>query len=66
LNYQQSDTADAGLTMRLLFLLLCILPIPVLAQTSNVSMNPAHVRDWANRVIANDLKIRASAEAAMV
>jgi outer membrane protein assembly factor BamB/HEAT repeat protein len=45
--------------MRYLFLsaLLCILPIPVFAQTA---------RDWADRVTANDAKVRATAEAALV
>src|SRR5262245_41757531 len=45
--------------MRYLFLsaLLCILPVSVLAQTT---------RDWADRVMANDPKVRASAEAALV
>src|SRR5678815_2379918 len=45
--------------MRYLFLsaLLCILPISVLAQTT---------RDWADRVMSNDAKVRASAEEALV
>lgn len=45
--------------MRYLFLsaLLCILPISVLAQTT---------RDWADRVMSNDAKVRASAEDALV
>jgi outer membrane protein assembly factor BamB/HEAT repeat protein len=58
--------------------LLCILPITVLAQTtrslpqprqakgSDYSMNSASVRDWANRLMANDPKVRAIAEAALV
>jgi HEAT repeat protein/outer membrane protein assembly factor BamB len=58
--------------------LLCILPITVLAQTtrslhhsrqskgSDHSMNSASVRDWANRLMANDPKVRAIAEAALV
>ena len=48
--------------------LLCILPIPVLAQTkgSDLSRNSALVLDWANRVMANDPKVRATAEAALV
>ncbi len=33
---------------------------------SNLSRNPALVRDWANRLLANDPKVRASAEAALV
>jgi outer membrane protein assembly factor BamB/HEAT repeat protein len=47
--------------------LLCILPIPVLAQTkgSDLSRNSALVLDWANRVTAKDPKVRASAEAAL-
>jgi outer membrane protein assembly factor BamB len=66
--------------MRHLFIctLLCILPIPVLAQTtrslpqpgqakgSDLSRNSALVLDWANRVMANDPKVRAIAEAALV
>ena len=66
--------------MRHLFIctLLCILPIPVLAQTtrslpqprqtqgSDLSTNSAPVRDWANRLMANDPKVRATAEAALV
>jgi outer membrane protein assembly factor BamB/HEAT repeat protein len=63
--------------MRHLFLcaLLCVLQIPALAQTtrsgpqarrakSHLSLNS--VQDWANRVMADDPKIRASAEAALV
>ena len=66
--------------MRHLFIctLLCILPIPVLAQTtrslpqprqakgSDLSTNSASVLDWANRVMADDPKVRAIAEAALV
>ena len=66
--------------MRHLFIcaLLCILPIPVLAQTtrslpqprqakgSDLSTNSARVLDWANRLMANDPKVRAIAEAALV
>ena len=37
--------------------LLCVLPAPVLAQTT---------REWANRVTSNDAKVRATAEAALV
>jgi outer membrane protein assembly factor BamB/HEAT repeat protein len=33
---------------------------------ASVSRNPASVRDWANRLLANDSKVRASAEAALV
>ena len=66
--------------MRHLFIctLVCILTIPGLAQTtrslpqprpakgSDLSTNSASVRDWANRVMANDPKVRAIAEAALV
>src|SRR5215210_2242243 len=62
----------------LLCTLLCILPVPVLAQTtrsfpqprqarrSDLSVNSASVRDWENRLMANDPKVRAIAEAALV
>src|SRR3954447_4780725 len=30
------------------------------------SINPAEVRDWADRLLANDPKVRATAEAALV
>jgi outer membrane protein assembly factor BamB/HEAT repeat protein len=66
-------------TIRDLFIwtLLCILPTPVLPQTtrsgpqprqakSDLSRNSAVVRDWANRVMASDPKVRAGAEAALV
>ena len=67
-------------TMRHLLIctLLCILPIPVLAQTtrslsqprparrSDLSMNSAQVRDWENRVMAKDPQVRAQAQAALV
>src|SRR5215208_6451357 len=67
-------------TMRHVFTctLLCILPVPVLAQTtrsrpqprqakgSDLSRNSASVRDWENRLIAKDPKVRATAEAALV
>lgn len=55
--------------------LLCILPLAVLAQTrrsfpqplqANLSRNSASVRDWADRVMSKDPKVRASAEAALV
>jgi len=56
--------------MRHLFLctLLCILPIPVVAQpkASDLSRNPALVLEWADRVTANDPRVRATAEAALV
>ena len=71
---------DVAATMRHLFIctLLCILAIPVLAQTtgsppqprqakgSDVSTNSALVLDWANRLMAKDPKARATAEAALV
>jgi outer membrane protein assembly factor BamB/HEAT repeat protein len=67
-------------TMRHLFIctLLCILSIAALAQTtrsspqprqaqgSDLSTSSASVLDWANRVMANDSKVRANAEAALV
>jgi outer membrane protein assembly factor BamB/HEAT repeat protein len=40
--------------------LLCVLPIPVLAQAKGSDL------DWANRVLAKDPKVRATAEAALV
>ena len=53
--------------------LLAVVGAPVaLAQTprppteSSLSRNPALVRDWANRLQANDPKVRATAEAALV
>jgi len=58
--------------------LLFILPIPVVAQTArslpqshqskrpDLSKNSALVNDWANRVMANDPKVRAVAVAALV
>jgi outer membrane protein assembly factor BamB/HEAT repeat protein len=55
--------------MRHLFLctLLLILPIPVLTQTRSVSQpRQANVRDWANRVMSKDAKIRTTAEAELV
>ncbi len=66
--------------MRHLFIctLLCIQPIPVLAQTtrsvpqarqasgSDLSTSSAQVLDWANRLTAKDPKVRAIAEAALV
>jgi outer membrane protein assembly factor BamB len=61
----------------LLCTVLFILPLAGLAQTrrsspqprqakSDPSRNSARVRDWAGRVLANDSKVRASAEAALV
>ena len=66
--------------MRDLFIwtLLCILPIPVHGQTtpsarkqrqakgSNPSTNSGSVRDWTSRLMANDPKVRATAEATLV
>jgi outer membrane protein assembly factor BamB/HEAT repeat protein len=55
--------------------LLCILPLGALAQTthslpqskgSNLSSNSAAVRQWANRLLSDDPKVRAGAEAALV
>ena len=43
--------------------LLFILPISVLAQTTRPRIS---VRDWANRVMSKDAKIRATAQAALV
>src|SRR5262245_12500389 len=67
-------------TMRQFFIctLLSILPLTVLAQTtrslhqprqakgSDHSINSASARDWANRLMAKDPKVRAIAEAALV
>ena len=62
----------------LIYTLLCILPIPVLAQTtrslpqprqakrSDQARNSAQVIDWENRVMSKDPKVRAIAEAALV
>jgi outer membrane protein assembly factor BamB len=63
--------------MRHLFLctLLFTLPIAVVAQTTRSrpqprqvrpSLSRTSVRDWANRVMSNDAKIRATAQAALV
>ena len=46
----------------LLCILICTLPLAVLAQTRQTNT----VRDWADRVTSSDAKIRASAEAALV
>ncbi len=67
-------------TMRNLFIwtLLCILPAPVLPQTSrslpqprqarssDLSRNSASILDWENRLMAGDPKVRATAEATLV
>jgi HEAT repeat protein/outer membrane protein assembly factor BamB len=67
-------------TMRYLFIwtVLCILPTPVHPQTthsvpqlrrangSDLSINSVSVRNWENRLMAHDLKVRATAEAALV
>ncbi|HEX6648874.1 MAG TPA: PQQ-binding-like beta-propeller repeat protein [Pyrinomonadaceae bacterium] len=54
--------------MRHLFLctLLFVLAPPVLAQTKRSGPEPRHVRDWADRVMSNDAKIRSTAEASLV
>ena len=39
---------------------------PLPQTESSPSRNPALVRDWANRLLANDPKVRATAEAALV
>jgi len=66
--------------MRHVFILtlFCLLQIPGLAQTarsvpqprqaqgSNLSLNSASVRDWANRLMAKDPKVRAIAEDTLV
>src|SRR4030095_3695362 len=75
-----SSFVSLAAIMRHLFIctLLCILPIPVLAQTrrslpqarqarrSDLSLNSAQVQDWENRVMAKDPKVRAKAEADLV
>ncbi|HEX3232238.1 MAG TPA: HEAT repeat domain-containing protein, partial [Pyrinomonadaceae bacterium] len=80
LNERLSSFVSLAAIMRHLFIftLLCILPIPVLAQTrrslpqprqarrSDPSMNSAQVRDWENRLLSKDPKIRAKAEADLV
>ena len=39
---------------------------PPRTAVSSVSTSPAHVRDWTNRLLAADPKVRAAAEAALV
>jgi len=39
---------------------------PLPQTESSLSSNPALVHDWANRLLANDAKVRATAEAALV
>src|SRR5688572_23230622 len=39
---------------------------PLPATESSLSRNPALVRDWANRLLAHDPKVRATAQAALV
>ena len=39
---------------------------PLPQTESSLSRNPALVRDWANRLLANDPKVRATAEADLV
>src|SRR5262249_48384072 len=72
--------SHSAATMRHVFIctLLFILPIPVHTRPrrslpqppqtkgSDLSRNSASMRDWANRVMSNDPKVRASAEAALV
>ena len=41
-------------------------PLPLPQTESSVSRNPALVRDWANRLLANDPNVRATAQAALV
>src|SRR6185503_356347 len=64
-------------TMRHLFIcsLLFILPTPLLAQSRRAVSQPrqprsnlsrSSVRDWANRVMSNDAKVRTTAEAELV
>ncbi len=56
--------------MRHLFIgtLLCLLPLPVLAQArgSDPSSDSSRALDWANRLMSKDPKVRATAEAALV
>ena len=52
-----------------LFMLVCTLPVVVVAQTGHSVSQPLSrnsVRDWADRVTSNDAKVRASAVAALV
>lgn len=56
-----------------IFTLLSILPIPVIAQTGRSvvqrrqsNLSRSSVRDWADRVMSSDAKIRADADAALV
>ena len=49
-----------------IFTLLFILPIPVISQTRRSVVSRSSVRDWADRVMSRDAKIRASAEAELV
>jgi outer membrane protein assembly factor BamB/HEAT repeat protein len=46
--------------------LLCILLIPGLAQPTRSLPQPGQATDWANRVMSDDPKVRAIAEAALV
>src|SRR5262245_51109758 len=39
---------------------------PLPKAESSVTRNPAVVREWANRLLANDPKVRATAEGALV
>ncbi|HEU4836329.1 MAG TPA: HEAT repeat domain-containing protein, partial [Pyrinomonadaceae bacterium] len=56
-----------------IFTLLCTLPITVLAQTTRSgprqaksNLSSSSIRDWSNRVMSKDAKVRATAEAALV
>jgi outer membrane protein assembly factor BamB len=72
----RTSSESLAATMRQLFIctLLCILPTPVLAQTTSLrqprqtklSSNSALMLDWVDRVMASDPKVRAMAEAALV
>ena len=77
---ERQEPSCLSATMRHAFILtlFCILQIPVLAQTKHslpqprqaqgpdLSTNSASVRDWANRLMARDAKVRATAEATLV
>ena len=66
------DRFAANMRHLLICTLVLILPTPVLAQTTrSVRQVRSHlsrtsVRDWTNRVMSNDAKIRSTAEAALV
>ena len=46
--------------------ILCILPAPAFPQTTRSLPQAASVRDWENRVMSKDAKVRAAADAALV